>query len=83
MSRDRIKYCPMEPFEPQPESAVSQWSFGIAMFAAFVIPFVLLFASARYRLFADQARIQFDHFTNASAAKKLPAETPLPTPSHD
>jgi hypothetical protein len=52
----KVKYVPTIPADPPPPaSTVSQWSFGIAMFAAFVIPFVLLVTSARYRLFADQA----------------------------
>ena len=45
----KINYVPTVLEEPQPESSVSQWSVGIAMFAAFVIPFVLLFSSVRYR----------------------------------
>lgn len=51
-----VKYCPMVPEEPQPESRMTQWSQGIAMFAAFVIPFILLLTSARYRVFLAQAK---------------------------
>ena len=51
----RVNYLPTIPEEAPPPSAVTQWSFGIAMFAAFVLPFILLLTSARYRLFADQA----------------------------
>ena len=77
----RIKYCPVVPEDPQPESAVSQWSLGIAMFAAFVIPFVLFVTSARYRLFVDQARISFEQITNSHSAQPIDQSTP--TPSHD
>ena len=55
----RVNYLPTIPEEPAPPSPVTQWSFGIAMFAAFVLPFVLLLTSARYRLFADQAFLKF------------------------
>ncbi len=51
----KVTYLPHVPEEAPPPSAATQWSFGIAMFAAFVLPFVLLLTSARYRLFADQA----------------------------
>lgn len=51
----RVSYVPTVPEDPAPPSPVTQWSSGIAMFAAFVLPFVLLLTSARYRLFADQA----------------------------
>ena len=51
----RVSYLPHVPEAAPLPSAVPQWSFGIAMFAAFVLPFVLLLTSARYRLFADQA----------------------------
>ena len=56
---NRVKYCPIVPEEPQPESRLTQWSLGIAMFAAFVIPFILLLASARYRVFLAQAKHKF------------------------
>jgi hypothetical protein len=55
-----VKYCPIVPEEPQPESRMSQWSQGIAMFAAFVIPFILLLTSARYRVFLAQAKHQIE-----------------------
>lgn len=51
----KVTYLPHIPEEAPPPSPVTQWSFGIAMFAAFVLPFVLLLTSSRYRLFADQA----------------------------
>jgi hypothetical protein len=51
----RVSYLPHVPEEAEPEAPVTRWSYGIAMFAAFVLPFILLITSARYRLFADQA----------------------------
>lgn len=55
-----VKYCPTVPEEPPPESRMKQWSMGIAMFAAFVIPFILLLTSARYRVFVAQAKHQIE-----------------------
>ncbi len=57
---NRVKYCPIVPEDPQPESRLTQWSLGIAMFAAFVVPFLLLFSSARYRVFVAQAKHQLE-----------------------
>ncbi|QDU28783.1 hypothetical protein ETAA8_38880 [Anatilimnocola aggregata] len=48
--------------QPEPEtrpSSLGKWALGIAMFAAFVIPFLLLIASARYRVFVAQAKHTF------------------------
>ena len=48
-----LQYVPDE--EP-PKRSATQWSVGIAMFAAFVLPFVLLIASAPYRQFLAQTK---------------------------
>jgi uncharacterized membrane protein len=49
------------PLEEKPKPAATQWSVGIAMFAAFVIPFVLLVSSGRYRTFVAQAKAKIEH----------------------
>lgn len=78
-----IKYVPVVPEEPQLEStAVTQWSLGIAMFAAFVIPFLLLFTSARYRavLHNTQQKLGFVSWRALdNNDSKLPLEK-IPTP---
>jgi len=84
----RVSYVPLTPEELKPEPKATQWSLGIAMFAAFVIPFVLLFASARYRVFVAQARHQFETVTQAFAPAEAerPAEAiqnPSPVATHD
>lgn len=76
-----IKYCPMVPEEPQPQSRMTQWSLGIAMFAAFVIPFILLLTSARYRVFVAQAQHAINAVTPASANFNRDRH-PLEVPSH-
>ena len=48
-----VRYVPVE--EP-PKRSATQWSLGIAMFAAFVLPFVLLVSSAPYRQFVAQTK---------------------------
>jgi hypothetical protein len=70
----KINYVPTVLEEPQPEStSVSQWSVGIAMFAAFVIPFVLLFASARYRAAVNYAqKVGYDSWGMLQPDIKLP-----------
>lgn len=62
---NHVKYCPIVPEDPQPESRMTQWSLGIAMFAAFVIPFLLLFTSARYRVFVAQAKHRLEAVSQA------------------
>ncbi len=77
-----VKYCPIVPEEPQPEPRMTQWSQGIAMFAAFVIPFILLLTSARYRVFVAQAQHALDAVTPVEA--KFPdVLRPWKAPSHD
>jgi hypothetical protein len=44
------------PIEEQPKPTTSQWSLGLTMFAAFVVPFLLFATSARYRVFLAQAK---------------------------
>lgn len=51
-----LRYVPVE--EP-PQRTATQWSLGIAMFAAFVIPFVLLITSVWYRDFVFQTKARF------------------------
>jgi hypothetical protein len=77
----RIRYCPIVPEEPQPQSRMTQWSLGIAMFAAFVIPFILLLTSARYRVFVAQAQHAIDAVTPVSAKYNRDLR-PLEVPSH-
>lgn len=62
---NRVKYCPIEPEEPRPASRMTQWSLGLAMFAAFVMPFLLLFTSARYRVFVAQAKHKLEAVSQA------------------
>ena len=61
-----IKYLPVIPPDPPEEMAATKWSQGIAMFAAFVIPFVLLLTSSRYRVFIAQAKHKLQTFSQAS-----------------
>jgi hypothetical protein len=61
-----IKYVPTVLEDPPEPSKVTQWSLGIAMFAAFVIPFVLLASSARYQVFVAQAKHKLNTFGQAS-----------------
>jgi arginine/lysine/ornithine decarboxylase len=61
-----IKYIPIVPEDPPEDTAATKWSQGIAMFAAFVIPFVLLLTSARYRVFIAQANHKLQSFTQSS-----------------
>ena len=61
-----IKYLPIIPPEPPEDTAATKWSQGIAMFAAFVIPFVLLLTSSRYRVFIAQAKHKLQTFGQAS-----------------
>jgi len=79
MNSVKLKYCPMVPEEPQPESRLTQWSLGIAMFAAFVIPFILLLTSARYRVFVAQAKHTLESVSPTNVKFKremLPFEEP-------
>lgn len=57
-----VKYVPTVLEDPPEPSQASKWSVGIAMFAAFVIPFVLLVSSARYQVFVAQAKHAFNTF---------------------
>jgi hypothetical protein len=77
----KISYLPHVPEPAPPPSAVSQWSFGIAMFAAFVLPFVLLVTSARYRLFADQAVLMLRSSAQESLRINASNPGPIQTPS--
>ncbi len=52
-----LRYLPIE--EPPPRKA-AQWSLGIAMFAAFIMPFVLLSTNAKYRELVVQATAKFE-----------------------
>lgn len=80
MNYIKIKYVPTVPDEPEPEStSVTQWSLGIAMFAAFVIPFVLLFASVRYRAAVNHAQQKLgDSWGMLQPEVKLPLQNPQP-----
>lgn len=44
------------PLEEQPKKPATHWSLGLAMFAAFVVPFLLLLTSTRYQVFVAQAK---------------------------
>ena len=57
-----IKYIPIIPEDPPEPTPISKWSQGLAMFAAFVIPFVLLLTSSRYRVFVAQAQHTLQSF---------------------
>lgn len=68
-----VRYVPIDaPAEEPLKAKTSQWSIGIAMFAAFVLPFVLFAASARYRIFVAQAKARIATIQNAQV---MPAET--------
>jgi len=53
-----VRIQPIE--EAKKKSIGNNWLLGIAMFAAFVIPFLLLVTSARYRVLVAQAKYQFE-----------------------
>lgn len=71
-----IKYVPTVLEDPPEPSKATQWSLGIAMFAAFVIPFVLLASSARYQVFVAQAKHAFQSFSQTSPANNSPSKQP-------
>ncbi|WP_425613869.1 hypothetical protein NA78x_003713 [Anatilimnocola sp. NA78] len=50
----------VQPEEEPKQKPMGNWLVGIAMFAAFVIPFLLLVTSARYRVLIAQAKHQFE-----------------------
>lgn len=60
----RYHVVPIE--EPKKAQISTQWSLGLAMFAAFVIPFVLLTTSARYRGFVVQAKNRIEHVSRST-----------------
>jgi hypothetical protein len=60
----RYHVVPIE--EPKKDQSSTQWSMGLAMFAAFVIPFVLLITSTRYRGFVAQAKAKIEHVSRTS-----------------
>jgi hypothetical protein len=49
----KLHIIPIE--EPKADQSSTQWSIGLTMFAAFVMPFVLLMVSARYQTFVARA----------------------------
>jgi hypothetical protein len=57
------------PIEDKPKQTATQSSLGIAMFAAFVVPFVLLVASTRYRTFVAQARATLETVSRQSPVR--------------
>lgn len=57
------------PLDEKPKPVTTQWSLGLAMFAAFVVPFLLLLTSTRYQVFIAQARAKL------SAAQQQAAST--------
>lgn len=61
-----IKYVPVVHEDPPEDTTATKWSQGVAMFAAFVIPFVLLLTSHRYRVFIAQAKHKLQSFGQTS-----------------
>jgi hypothetical protein len=71
------------PFEEKPKPATTQWSLGLAMFAAFVIPFLLLLSSTRYRDFLLHAKARLEATQQQASSVLQGPDIDWPIPNHD